>query len=419
MNATANSRLRLSLALASAVALSGIATHAVADGDWYLAPALNYVIADDDRRADDDVGFQLGLGQQLNDAWNLEGNLEFDTLDRENGNNRFKQRGLALDGLYFFDRNPGFAPYALIGAGALNTRFAGEKGTNPMVNAGIGFMTNALSDTVALRAEARYRWDKDDESIPSEDSFGDWVIGLGLSIPLGGRAAPVAAAAPVVAAAAEPAAAPAAVPAAPVDSDGDGVIDSNDSCPNTPAGARVDAHGCEMDSDGDGVADSMDRCPNTPAGAKVDAHGCELDSDGDGVVDSQDRCPDTAAGTKVDVRGCEIREVIELPGVTFETGSAQLVAESTSILDEAAATLIKHPEIKAEVAGYTDNTGPRAFNVDLSQRRAETVMKYLVSRGVAAGNLGAHGYGPDHPVADNATKDGRAANRRVELRIVK
>ncbi|MCC6207257.1 MAG: OmpA family protein [Gammaproteobacteria bacterium] len=412
MKAIASSRLRLPLALASTVALTSVAAHDHADGDWYLSPALNYVIADDDREADDDAGFQIGLGRQLNEAWNLEGNLEIDTLDRENGNNEFKQRGLALDGLYFFDRNPGFAPYALVGAGVLNTRFDGEKGTNPMVNAGLGFLSNALSDTVALRAEARYRYDGDNESLASEDAFGDWIISLGVNIPLGGDPAP--AAVPAVAAMAEPAPA-----AAPLDSDNDGVNDSTDACPNSPAGAKVDARGCDLDSDSDGVPDSSDRCPDSPVGTRVDAHGCEVDSDGDGVIDSKDRCPDTAAGVKVDVRGCEIKEVIELPGVNFETGSAQLVTASASVLDEAAGTLIKHPEIKAEVAGHTDNTGAHAFNVDLSQRRAETVMQYLVAKGVPAGNLTARGYGPDQPVADNATKDGRAANRRVELRIAK
>jgi OOP family OmpA-OmpF porin len=205
--------------------------------------------------------------------------------------------------------------------------------------------------------------------------------------------------------------------APPLDSDGDGVADASDACPDSPAGSAVDARGCAPDADGDGVADTQDRCPGTAAGIKVDAQGCEPDSDGDGVVDSADRCADTAAGARTDVHGCEIKEVVELKGVNFATGSARLLAESTAILDDAAATLRKHPEIKAEVAGHTDNTGSRALNVKLSQQRATAVMNYLVAKGVPADNLTAHGYGPDHPLADNATADGRAANRRVELRI--
>jgi OOP family OmpA-OmpF porin len=89
-----------------------------------------------------------------------------------------------------------------------------------------------------------------------------------------------------------------------VDSDGDGVFDSKDECPGTPAGAKVDKQGCPMDSDGDGVYDGIDKCPGTPAGAKVDATGCTMDSDNDGVVDGIDKCPGTPAGAIVDAQGC-------------------------------------------------------------------------------------------------------------------
>ena len=92
----------------------------------------------------------------------------------------------------------------------------------------------------------------------------------------------------------------------PNDSDGDGVYDGIDKCPDTPRGATVDASGCPSDSDGDGVYDGIDRCPDTPRGAKVDARGCPLDGDGDGVYDGLDRCPDTPRGDKVDEHGCTI-----------------------------------------------------------------------------------------------------------------
>lgn len=92
----------------------------------------------------------------------------------------------------------------------------------------------------------------------------------------------------------------------PIDSDGDGVADYLDKCANTPRGAKVDSNGCPLDSDKDGVADYMDKCPNTPAGVKVDANGCPVDSDGDGVADYLDKCPNTPRGTKVDASGCSI-----------------------------------------------------------------------------------------------------------------
>jgi len=101
-----------------------------------------------------------------------------------------------------------------------------------------------------------------------------------------------------------PAGTPVDATGCPRDSDGDGVIDAADKCPSTPAGTAVDASGCPKDSDGDGVSDAADKCPNTPAGTAVDPNGCPKDSDHDGVTDALDRCPDTPAGTAVDATGC-------------------------------------------------------------------------------------------------------------------
>ncbi len=109
----------------------------------------------------------------------------------------------------------------------------------------------------------------------------------------------------------------------PKDSDGDGVVDGIDQCPDTPKGAKVDAKGCTMDSDGDGVVDGIDQCPNTPRGAKVDAKGCPMDSDGDGVYDGLDQCPDTPKGAKVDASGCPI-EVTEKETELLDTGMIRL-----------------------------------------------------------------------------------------------
>ena len=109
----------------------------------------------------------------------------------------------------------------------------------------------------------------------------------------------------------------------PKDSDGDGVVDGLDKCPDTPAGATVDASGCPKDSDGDGVMDGLDKCPDTPRGATVDATGCTHDSDGDGVVDGLDKCADTPAGAKVDKDGCPI-EVTEKETELLDTGMIRL-----------------------------------------------------------------------------------------------
>ncbi len=200
------------------------------------------------------------------------------------------------------------------------------------------------------------------------------------------------------------------------DDDGDGVVNSEDRCPNTPAGVEVDSRGCELDDDGDGVGNSKDQCPGTPAGAKVDAKGCELDSDGDGVVDSRDRCPGTAAGTPVDNNGCDLEKEYTLHGVHFEFDSAQLTSSSRGVLDEALKILKRHPELKVEIAGHTDSVGSAEYNQGLSERRAKSVLDYLVANGASASNLTYKGYGESAPKADNGTKEGRAENRRVEFR---
>jgi outer membrane protein OmpA-like peptidoglycan-associated protein len=211
----------------------------------------------------------------------------------------------------------------------------------------------------------------------------------------------------------------------PSDSDKDGVYSGIDQCPNTPMGATVDAKGCPMDSDSDGVYNGIDQCPDTPAGAKVDAKGCPMDADGDGVADYLDKCPNTPAGVKVDTQGCPIlfeagKSALVLEGVTFATNSATLDPSSTEILDRLANALQNAQSgAKLEVAGYTDNTGARAHNMRLSQARAESVMKYLVSHGVPASMMVAKGYGPDFPIDTNATAAGRANNRRVMLKQIK
>jgi OOP family OmpA-OmpF porin len=214
---------------------------------------------------------------------------------------------------------------------------------------------------------------------------------------------------------------------APPDSDGDGVANRLDQCPNTPRGARVDLKGCPLDSDGDGVFDGLDRCPDTPAGVKVNADGCPLDSDGDGIPDYKDSCPTVPAPGTVD--GCPPKVVepapivtepvaprkLTLEGVNFDFDRANLRPESFAILDNAVATLKEWGEVNIEVAGHTDSVGSDTYNLDLSRSRAEIVRAYLIDKGIPANRLTAKGYGESMPEADNNTEEGRFKNRRVEL----
>ncbi len=137
------------------------------------------------------------------------------------------------------------------------------------------------------------------------------------------------------------------------------------------------------------------------------------DSDGDGVNDDIDQCPDTPAGAKVDARGCE--EQLILRGVIFDFNSANLTPPSLMILDSVADILTKRPNVNIEVRGYTDSRGADNYNLGLSQRRAEAVRDYLIEKGAPAQRLTAVGFGEADPIADNTSEEGRALNRRVSL----
>jgi OOP family OmpA-OmpF porin len=170
-----------------------------------------------------------------------------------------------------------------------------------------------------------------------------------------------------------------------------------------------------LDSDGDGVPDNKDKCPNTPKGVKVDVFGCPLDTDRDGVPDYLDQCPNTPLGATVDARGCWTYEST----VLFDLNSAKVKPEAQAVLTEAVAILKKIPDLKIQIDGHTDNTGTAAYNMTLSLKRAEAIKDYFVSRGIDPKRLFTKGFGFTKPAASNKTKEGRAKNRRVELTPVK
>ncbi len=200
-----------------------------------------------------------------------------------------------------------------------------------------------------------------------------------------------------------------------LDTDGDGVSDQLDACPNTERGATVDSRGCDKDTDGDGVRDDLDRCWNTPPGTQVDEAGCTLDTDQDGVPDSADSCPNTAPGKAVNAKGCHV--VYTLSGVHFDFASAELSEEAQAQLATVSALLNDETELNVEILGHTDSQGPAAFNLKLSQQRADAVLTFLTDNGISAARLTAIGKGEDMPIADNSNEKGRMENRRVEFRV--
>lgn len=242
------------------------------------------------------------------------------------------------------------------------------------------------------------------------------------------------------------------------DNDKDGLTDSVDQCPNAPEDfdGIEDNDGCpEVDNDYDGLCDpwvtekglqklyenvctGIDKCPNVPEDIDgfEDADGCpDQDNDLDGIPDTIDKCPNEAGPS--DNNGCpkvsgasvvlrqghgqpapkEIRRGrLILKGVGFKQGTAELLPESYTVLDNVYESLKAYPEVKIELAGYTDNTGGQTANKKLSLMRAEKVREYLILHGIDAGRITAIGKGSEDPVTDNTTPEGRAFNRRIEMR---
>ena len=214
------------------------------------------------------------------------------------------------------------------------------------------------------------------------------------------------------------------------DTDGDGLTDSVDSCvlePEDPDG-YLDEDGCpEPDNDLDTIPDSTDKCPLEPEDPDgyEDDDGCpDLDNDQDTVADLQDQCPNEVGSATEEPLGCPSKsalvvvtdcEVKITQQIHFAYNKAKIRPESYPVLDAVIDVLKRNPNIKIEVQGHTDSQGSDAYNKRLSDRRAASVMKYLVSHGVDSARLTSHGYGEERPLVPNDSKQNRALNRRVQF----
>ncbi|MFV8569744.1 OmpA family protein [Marinobacter sp. SBS5] len=363
----------------------------------YLNPFAGYQYFGDKRDLSESDTYGVGIEYRFRPHWAVEAVYSRADVDRKytSGESDFDE--IRLDGLYYFaGQDKAWNPYVSMGAGHADfeggpVRTAGSNHDETRVNVGAGFRYN-ISDMISIRADLREFHGVDESTFDTMASLGlSWAFHRTTSDPV------------------------------PADADNDGVPDTRDQCPSTPAGAQVDSRGCELDTDNDGVADSKDQCPNTPAGAEVNSRGCELDSDNDGVVNSKDQCPNTAAGVEVDENGCEgVTETIETINlrVQFPTNSSVIDSAYDIEIRQVADFMEEYPGTTVEIAGHTDNTGKAEYNRFLSQRRAEAVADRLVSAlGVDADRVSAVGYGEAEPIATNDTSAGRAQNRRVEARI--
>jgi len=205
----------------------------------------------------------------------------------------------------------------------------------------------------------------------------------------------------------------------PADKDNDGIADIRDKCPELAGLAKYD--GCpEPDSDKDGVNDEQDSCLQIAGLAKY--NGCPIpDKDGDGVNDELDQCPEIAGS--VANNGCpdieKVQQTIatEATQIFFASSSDKLTASSWEAINKVAEILKNNPGLKIVIEGYSDNSGIEVKNLDLSKKRAAATKKALEKSGVNASRITTAGYGPQNPIADNSTPEGRLKNRRVEIKI--
>jgi len=357
-------RVLLLCALAVPAMVASTMAAAVPGDEWYITPQVGAISPDHQRDLKhNDWLYGVALGRELGPFINAELNFNGARINNGRGTGHLDTYGYSLDVLGILNRTGRFSPYLTVGVGAeSNVSVPGNTLTNQtklMTQAGVGTFINLWrsadgTQAFALRPEVKARWDDPGKG----DHLVDYIALFGFQYSFGGSRTP----------------APEAPPPPPP------VVQA------APAAAVV---------------------PATPP-----------DSDHDGVPDNIDQCPDTPAGVQVDAVGCPLKGSITLEGVNFEYNSAALTAPSHAPLDEIASGLQKHPRLKVEIQGHTDSTGSVAYNMKLSQKRADSVRDYLVNGGAKPEQLVTKGYGPTQPAASNKTAEGRAKNRRVVMFVV-
>jgi len=356
---------------------------------WELGVGVSEFIFDDDTPLDDDTGFRLGVGYRFDSPWGVEFSYNKTSADflssytppeTTPGDNITAVKGFNdliddgslpgeldvehyyLDVLYHFNNGGDIQPYLSLGYGFADAEIVDGDGFD--IGAGIKFY---VTDNFSIRPDLHMG-----DITEFEDTH--LIASLNLSWIFGGKSAP----------------APAPKPAAPLDSDNDGVPNGQDQCPASPAGSAVNAVGCPLDSDKDGVIDAEDQCADTPANTSVDAKGC----------------PAIAEPVSIELK------------VNFDSNSSVVKSQYFGEIQAVADFLKKYTNTNAVIEGHTDTSGSAAYNKGLSQRRADAVAKVLVDQfGIASSRVSSIGYGEEQPIADESTREGMLANRRVIAEI--
>jgi OOP family OmpA-OmpF porin len=410
-------KIHFVLAALLLVSLSTPALAQIRPGAFSVSPFVGGFLFDGGEYLDHRPVYGLRLGYDFTKNWGAEAVLDYVNTNYTPTNSSTNVYNYRLEGLYYFMPESKLVPFLAAGVGGMSIDYHDSTAskTRAVVDYGAG-LKYFLFDWLALRGDVRHVL-----SFGSIHSNLEYTIGV--TFYFGGRkpaVAPASAPKPAEEPKKAEAAAPPPVvapPPAELDSDKDGVPDSRDKCPGTPAGVAVNSDGCPLDSDKDGVPDYLDKCPRTPPGVTVDSNGCPFDSDKDGVPDYLDKCPGTPAGTAVDKDGCPIppQKVTMTFAIEFDSNKADIKSQYHEEIGRVADFMKKYPTTTGTIEGHTDNTGSAEMNQRLSQRRAESVKNYLVQKfGIDPARLTAKGYGMTQPIADNKTVEGRQKNRRIE-----
>lgn len=352
------------------------------------------------------VSYFKGVGKHVDFAGTLAGSfLRYPLANRTFSSDRFLLEGDASVNLKMVSEKYWVQPYLIAGIGG---SMYGGKYFGAFLPTGLGLKVNFFDDA-QLFLTSQYRI-----PVTKEITNYHFFYQLGVAGRIGKKKEPELKPLP------PPPPPPPPPPAEPADTDKDGILDTDDKCPETPGLARY--QGCPIpDTDKDGINDEEDKCP-TQAGPAAN-QGCPfVDSDGDGIADPDDKCPNLF-GTPEN-QGCpEIKaEVVKTinyaaNNIYFATGKYTLLSRSFKGLDEVVKVMKEDSQLQMSIEGHTDNVGTDASNQKLSENRAASVKAYLVKKGVDEGRIKSAGFGETTPVADNKTAAGRQQNRRVELKL--
>jgi len=299
----------------------------------------------------------------------------------------------SINGIYEFydDGIHSFMPYILAGAGYERVGDGTKRfDSNPFVQLG-GGLKYYVNKSVATRFEAKALQIVGGDKVEKNEI----IALLGLSFPFGTFEEPK----PDI-----------------EDSDGDGVMDALDKCPNTPKGTKVDGSGCKLPEmvNKTVVQKVIEPVPLTFNGEECPVKTDLPDRDRDGVEDSIDQCPNTPCDFSVDKKGCPIKAILR---IHFETAKWDIRPESLPKIEKFAEFLLKNRGSLVRIEGHTDSRGSDNYNMVLSKKRAESVRKKLIELGVSASRLTAVGKGEKEPIATNSTPEGMAKNRRIEVHL--